>query len=329
MSSRFALLTGLLLGCHGPQRPVEPSVAKEREPLAARVERIVNARAEPAAVVVLDASRHVLALAGARGLDPKSSALRPGSSVKPLLAAVAARAGVLDPSATTQCNRASAVVDGLYCYDRHGPLALTQAIEVSCNEYFYALAHRVGLANVRAGFTEFGFGTATGLVAGEDVGVLPGVEQLTALRSEGSEPWSGWAPLMGGGHGPIQLTLLQLASGYWKLAQRLDRPSAELSEGERAAFPKLREGLKRVVSGEHGTGRAARVDGMDIAGKTGTAEDGAFVYPMPEAAQENGWFVGFTPSERPRWVVAVSLRGKTGREAAALAGDVFRALQSY
>ena len=220
------------------------------------------------------------------------------------------------------------MVDGLSCYDRHGPLALTEALEVSCNEYFYALAQRLGLPKVRAGFTEFGFGTATGLVAGEDAGALPSVDQLTHLRGEGSEPWPGWAPLMGGGHGPIQLTLLQLASGYWELTRRLDRPSAELSAGERAAFPQLREGLKRVVTGERGTGRAARVDGMDIAGKTGTAEDGAFVYPLPETTQENGWFVGFTPSERPRWVVAVSLRGKTGRDAAGLAGDVFRALQA-
>jgi penicillin-binding protein 2 len=275
----------------------------------------------PAAAVVLSVpNRQLLGLGQHAGADPTRLALRPGSSVKPLLAWLGAEAGVLRPDDKVTCTGTYSASPEYRCYAVHGELTLPAALEVSCNVYFFELAHRVGLARITAGLARFGLGKPSGLSAGEASGWVADPAWAASRTKDGMQ----WELLVGTGHGPLGVTLLQLAVAYAELAERLTRPSRDVSDQMRA---EILAGLRRVVAGERGTGRAAAVAGLEIAGKTGTAEPG--VYADGQTARsdqkENGWFVGFTPVAAPERVVAVLVLGGQGggQSAAPIAGRIF------
>jgi cell division protein FtsI/penicillin-binding protein 2 len=127
------------------------------------------------------------------------------------------------------------------------------------------------------------------------------------------------------GHGPLEVTLLELAAAYAKLAELVQTPSTTVSDAVRAEFE---AGLRGVVADPHGTGQRAAVAGLEIAGKTGTAEakfgehDGA-------SEKENGWFVGYTPVKSPKRLVAVLVRhaGPGGDTAAPMAARIFEKIR--
>jgi membrane peptidoglycan carboxypeptidase len=284
-----------------PPPPPLPSAtvfrARELDPAAmnALLDTALADRAGPVAAVVLDAGDgRVLGLGRHRGADPATRAFRPGSSVKPIVAWIAADAGVLTPGDRVECRRAYA--EKLSCFGEHGALGLADAIAVSCNVYFFELGRRLGGARLRGGLASFGFGKPTGLVAGEAAGVV---------GSDGS------AEVMATGHGAFEATPLQLAAAYAKLARRFERGS------------EIADGLRRAIDGEQGTGRLAAVDGIRIAGKTGTAE-------AARAGASNGWFVGYAPANDPEIVVAVLAEESEpgGTSAAPIAARIFRALAS-
>jgi cell division protein FtsI/penicillin-binding protein 2 len=331
---RLACVLAISCGC---ARPPPPSVVVPPAPgsNAARapedeVQRVVDdvlaASTAPAAAVVLDVEgSRVLALGRRLGADPATQARRPGSTVKPLIAWVAAEQGVLAPREVITCDRAFSGSEGFHCFDRHGPLDAPSAIAVSCNVYFMELGVRLGLARVAGGLTSFGLARRTGLVPGEVDGFIATPEWLAStpglstMRREA---------VVAAGHGPLEVTLLELAVAYARLATRLSSPHPRVPDTIRG---EILDGLRRVVNDPSGTGRAAAVLGLDIAGKTGTAEGTSFAEQQrgaPEPA-ENGWFVGFTPSERPRRVVAVVVLGQGGaaKTAAPLAGRLFERLR--
>jgi penicillin-binding protein 2 len=298
-----------------------PVASEER-----RCQRVVDdvlaeSKLPTGAVVLAVGNRRLLALGEHAGADPARLVLRPGSSVKPILAWLAAEAGVLGPREKINCSGDYATAPGFHCYGVHGELDLEGALETSCNAYFFELAHRLGLARVAAGFTRFGFTRPTGLVATEATGWVAGPEWAASHASNGTP----WELLVGTGHGPIGVTLLELALAYAELAQRLGQPSREVSTEIRA---EILDGLHRVVVGARGTGRALAAAGLAIAGKTGTAEPGGYAGAEPTRSdqKENGWFVGFTPLGAPEKVVAVLVLGggNGGETAAPIAAHILR-----
>jgi penicillin-binding protein 2 len=211
------------------------------------------------------------------------------------------------------CTGTYAAAPEYRCYGVHGELTLPAALEVSCNVYFFELAHRVGLAR-------FGLGKPSGLNAGEASGWVADPAWAGSHSKSGMQ----WDHLVGLGHGPLGVTLLELAVAYAELAERLTRPSEDVSDQMRA---EILAALRRVVAGEHGTGRAAAVAGLEIAGKTGTAEPGVYTdeQPTESGQKENGWFVGFTPVTVPERVAAVLVLGGQGggQSTAPIAGRIF------
>jgi len=219
------------------------------------------------------------------------------------------------PSASYTCDGRFPPVEGLTCFRPHGALDLPTAIEQSCNVYFYDIGHRLGLSVVHQVFAHYGFGSATGLVQGESAGRMPGE---AALRARQPNPAAKalsptFAPVVGIGHGPLQVTLLQLTRAYAKLAGELlatDEP--KLAEVK----TQILAGLRRVL-GPSGTGRDVAIPGLDIAGKTGSAEPGQFDDPASEQGPDNGWFVAFAPAEKPELVLGVVCqRGGVGSKCA-------------
>jgi penicillin-binding protein 2 len=232
--------------------------------------------------------------------------------MKPLLAYAGAEAGMLSPGHHVTCN---GTYGAFHCFAKHGDLGLSGALEVSCNTYFYELSEHMGLDRVRDAFSAFGLGRPTGLAPDEAKGQVPSDEQLKAAA--GKE--SGWPLLVGIGHGPFGVTPLQLANAYAMLVGKL-REHPE----QGTVYDEIRVGLRQAVAGEHGTARAAAVDGLPVAGKTGTAQ-GDLEKP-DEAEPMSGWFVGYAPADAPKVVVVVVVEGGPGgKTAAPIARDILAA----
>ena len=174
----------------------------------------------PAAAAVLSLpGPRVLALGGQGGTDAARSALRPGSTVKPLLAYAAARM-MLSPDYHVTCD---GTYGAFHCFAKHGELGLSDALEASCNTYFYEVSEHMGLDRVRSGFSAFGLGQPTGLAPGEVAGQLPSDDQLKRVSAKQSV----WPLLVGIGHGPLAVTPLQLANAYAALVDKLAQHPGE------------------------------------------------------------------------------------------------------
>src|SRR5256885_11189446 len=104
----------------------------------------------------------------------------------------------------------------------------------------------------------------------------------------------------------VMTTPVALLKAYAGLAQKLDDPNVKL----------VWQGMEHSVA--YGMARAAHVDRVNIAGKTGTAS-------QPSAAVTHGWFIGLAPAEKPEVAVVVYIEQGRGLDAAALAQSILRA----
>jgi penicillin-binding protein 2 len=217
----------------------------------------------------------------------------------------------------------------------HGSVDLTTAIQVSCNVYFYQLMLRVGLDTWAEYGRELGFGSNTGIdISEESPGLLPTTAWMN--RRYGPRGWTkGFLPSLGIGQGELGVTPLQMACYAMaianggelytphavsaildKLTGRADTlyyPSHRLSVSPQT-WGVVREGMHRAVMSPGGTGALARIKGVEVAGKTGTAQN--------PHGPDHAWFVGFAPLDRPRIAIAVMVEnaGYGGSYAAPIAG---------
>jgi peptidoglycan glycosyltransferase len=100
----------------------------------------------------------------------------------------------------------------------------------------------------------------------------------------------------------------------------VNRPTVAATVMSRQAAGQLGQMMRHVV--EEGTGTAAQLQGISVAGKTGTAE-------IPGTHENQVWFIGFAPADNPRIAVAVTLerqQGEGGTIAAPIAKQVLQAL---
>jgi penicillin-binding protein 2 len=300
------------------------------------------------AAMVQDPQRPLLNRA-VQGLYP------PGSVFKLVVAAAALQAQVITPFDRLPCPSVWWFGGRAYHnwedHDR-GALTLAEALQHSCNTYFYQLGLRVGPERIAEMSQAMGLGrsTASGLT-GERAGLVPSPAwKREALRDR-------WHPgdtvSLAIGQGLITVTPLQvarmmaaLANGgtLWRprLVERVEAPDhsllradAPVVQGRLELAPVvldyLRDALLAVV--EQGTGKRARVPGLAVAGKTGTAQTHEFRSDADRKRrdQDHAWFAGFAPadgSREPEAVVVVFAErsGLGGQVAAPIAGQVFRAL---
>ena len=217
------------------------------------------------------------------------------------------------------------------CWDKkgHGNVNLAQAIEKSCDVYFYQLGIKLKLEGLIAGGVSLRFGERSGIdLPSETKPEFPyAVEYFRKRYPRGFVPTSS-ALNLSIGQGENAQTVINMAKFYTALATdgTMARPSVaqhavpererifRLSSGDMGA---IRAALAGVVSAR-GTAGSARIEGVTIAGKTGTAQNP----PNPDHA----WFVGFAPADQPKVVVAVFLEyGEHGYFAARLASRIIEA----
>jgi len=268
---------------------------------------------------------------------PLQALYPPGSTIKPLFAAAALSAGLRSPGSAVFCNGAVTLYGHRYrCWNAggHGRVAVEEAIEASCDSYFYHLAADAGIDTLAAWARMFGFGRATGIeLPGEASGLVP--DDAWSRRTRGHGWYAGETVSVGIGQGPILATPLQLAVAYAALLNggRLVRPHV-VSGGETPGVPLglsqealavVRSGMQRVVAGDRGTARAQSGAPVRLAGKTGTSQvvakkEGVRWQQLPWEQRHHALFVGYAPPESPRLVVVVVV--EHGGDAAAAAAPV-------
>ncbi len=261
-----------------PGQQSERSTTGEQPP--AKVRAALEARGGAALMLALP-SKAVLAQHGnAAALDELHAT---GSAIKPLTALLALEAGALQPSAEVLCRR-EVRSGGVTLRCAHPtvllPFTVSEALTHSCNYFFAEAGRRLGREALERGFRQAG------------------------IAAEIHDPALGATGAAGVHVTPRQLLdlLVRLAAGDLPF-----RP-ANMSLVRRALEAAVREG----------TASPAAVEGVAVAGKTGTAAWPGMSF------RNSGWFAGWAPADRPQVAVVVWLHRGEGRAAAALAGELLR-----
>lgn len=262
----------------------------------------------------------------------------PGSTFKMLVAAAALHEGIIDENYRIRCGGSFRFGNKVFKdMKAHGSVNVVEAIQYSCNVFFYQLILKIGLDKLSEYGKRFGFGQPTGLDIGEETaGILPSTAYYDRVYGRGK--WTqGYLVSLGVGQGEIGVSPLQMAcytsalanSGilhqphavnyiYNKRTNRFDIVDHKISSIglDSNVIHLLREGMRRVVEMQGGTGGMARIPGIISAGKTGTAEN--------PHGEDHAWYVGFAPFDNPKIVIAVMLEnaGFGGAIAAPIAGLV-------
>lgn len=213
------------------------------------------------------------------------------------------------------------------CWNKsgHGNVTMAQAIAKSCDVYFYQLGLKIGLTNLLAGGVSLRFHERTGIDLPAET--RPRWPEGTAYfdRRYGARRWTNGVTLnLSIGQGENDQTVVNMARFYTALATdgSASRPLIAKGVPERTPMLKLtaeqllelRLAMADVVS-SRGTAGSAVIQGLVLAGKTGTAQNP----PNPDHA----WFVGFAPLQNPTMVVAVFLEfGEHGYAAARVASRI-------
>lgn len=259
-------------------------------------------------------------------LDRTVNQYAPGSSFKLISGLVAAQAGVWNE--VFECT--GAVQYGskaMQCWigqkgASHGELKLSEAMMRSCSCYWYQSGNKAGIEAFQQVGTHLGLGQRYGLLEQEQPGILPSPEWLQKHKPK--EKWSeGHTANTAIGQGFTLTSPLQMAVVAATIANRGNVPRPQLlltNEPSQAAtdltalgmnaegIEEVRHGMWKVVNDEEGTGKSARMEGIEVAGKTGTAQFWR-VENGKKIKDNHTWFVGFAPYENPKIAFAVMIQG--------------------
>lgn len=280
--------------------------------------------------------------------------LAPGSVFKIITAAAALETGTITPDYTLFCPGLVTIYGHTYHdwvwekHRGHGRVDLHKAIGVSCDVYFYTLGKLLGIDKLDYFATRLGLGRRTGIdLPGEASGLMP--SPAWVQKAFKRKWYAGETISVAIGQGAVQVTPLQLACTIGGIAAGgvFHRPhlafrdqllalGADPPKNDEREFPlsaetvdALNKAMWGVVNEGGSTGGGARCPGIDIAGKTGTAQ--VVSVGLQKSAKKaefknNAWFVGYAPAEKPDIVVAVLvMRGEHSTVAAPIARDVIKA----
>ncbi len=267
----------------------------------------------------------------------------PGSTYKIVVAAAGLETDTINLTETVLCTgsyRLGRRPFACWKEEGHGEMNLLNAIQQSCNVYFYHKGLDVGLKNWTDFSHYFGFGSKIGLdFPNESAGLIPNAEYFDQKYGEGK--WTrGLILNLSVGQGDLLTTPLQMA--YFAMIignegaayrphfiKRLVEPGTgkverfqpnkiTITQIQEETYKVLKEGMYLVVNGPKGTGRASWIKGFDVCGKTGTAQN--------PHGDSHAWFIGFAPKDNPEIALCIMLEngGGGGANAAPIAGGVLR-----
>ncbi|NNM52449.1 MAG: penicillin-binding protein 2 [Pseudomonadales bacterium] len=236
----------------------------------------------------------------------------------------------------------------------HGIVDLFNAVEQSCDTFFYQVGAKLGVDRFHDWMSQFGFGRKTGIdLVNEKSGTLPSTPWK---RKVFKAPWyPGEMLSVAIGQGYFTVTPLQLATAVAMLANggHILRPHllksisgpypydpgnhslGQIPVHDPANWTQIHTAMQAVVSGPHGTatGIGRSLKGYTIAGKTGTAQVRGLngqkynAALTPERFKDHAWFIAFAPVESPRIAVAVLV--ENGQHGGSAAAPIARKLFDY
>jgi penicillin-binding protein 2 len=246
------------------------------------------------------------------------SAYAPGSIIKPFFALAGLETGVLTTRSGITCAGGYSAGRRFFgCWRRHGAVDFYRSIALSCDTFYYITAQKLGPERLARWARAFGLGATTGIdLPHERKGLVPDPDWKRATHKQ---PWFGGDTLNYGiGQGYLLTTPLQMAVATMGIANRgiLYRPQLVRQiiapdgkvlytaqpevihrvQASPAHWDAVIEGMVQVV--ERGTARRARLAGITIAGKTGSAE-------FRKGGKPHAWFIAFAPAENPRVALCV------------------------
>jgi penicillin-binding protein 2 len=291
----------------------------------------------------------------------------PGSTFKPFVAVAALQAKVITDK--TLLFAPGKMFFGNRWYHDHnkngeGHITIYDAIERSSNVFFYQLGIKLGVDRMYNYISLLGLGSRTQIEMDREApGRLPNSAWKKSIRGEEWQPGENLSTAIGQGY--VTVTPLQMAVAYNTIATEgkvvkpyiikkvvdhdgnilmeknpevvrdvtLTQPNGYKIDAE--TFKIVKEAMRRVANGAHGTARSLKVPGVQMAGKTGTAQVMSFsadqIYKSCESRpiqmRHHGWFVAWAPWDKPEIVVAAlaqhSCHGNPG--AAPIVRDVMEA----
>lgn len=267
-------------------------------------------------------------------LYPRSIKSRqpPGSIVKTMQSVIAIDMGLADEFTTYHCNKKL-----VGCHNHPSPLTLPQAVQHSCNPYYYHLVNRIfnkgrkgNMAQLRKGMDEwekyvrsFGFGNPLGLdLYGEKDGNVPDKKEYDKIY--GKNRWN-WRTVysIAIGQGEFSVTPLQMANlgaamankGYYfrpHLVKGIGEDSLVFQDSlyrretlvDSSNFEIVHNGMQWVLEEFGGTARRSKLDSVTICGKTGTSQN--------PHGDDHSVFMAFAPRENPQIAIAVFVENAGG-----------------
>jgi cell division protein FtsI/penicillin-binding protein 2 len=333
---------GTPVGTGGLERALEPQVAgrpggdllvggrrvASAAPVAARAVRSsIDLRIQAAAVQAL-AGR----FGGIAALEPNTGRIRalagiafsapqpPGSTFKMITATAALEHHIVKPSSQFPVET-HAVIDGVNLQNASGEScggSFANSFAESCNSVFAPLGVKLGGKRLVAAAEKFGFNEQPS-VPGEAMSTLPSAAEIGSPLAIGSSAI---------GQGKVQATPLEMAVVADTIASHgvRHRPTllqrGGVTRGIRVTKPRIARTVEKLMEGvvRYGTGTAAAIPGVSVAGKTGTAELSSTVGPTGNEppVETDAWFAAFAPTRRPRVVVgALFVKAGAGGQIAA------------
>jgi penicillin-binding protein 2 len=266
----------------------------------------------------------------------------PGSTFKPIITLAALETKTIDETFSVRCGGTTEFYGTTFhCDAKHGVLDLHHAIVQSCDIYFYNVGNKLGIDKIAEYAQMVGIGKRTGIdLPNEAEGLMPSPKWK--LRVQRDKWYAGETIPVAIGQGAVTVTPIQLASaigglvsgGVW-YQPHLIKSGIKVEPQRRADFDT--QNIATIVSGmcgvvnEGGTGAGAHIDGIELCGKTGTAQRISLALAksgkaLGDSAKENGWFIGFAPRQNPEIVVvALYEASQHGYLAAPIVRDVIKA----
>ncbi|MBF0583651.1 MAG: penicillin-binding protein 2 [Magnetococcales bacterium] len=279
----------------------------------------------------------------------------PGSTFKMVVVLAALRLGKLSENDTVYCPGYTTRQDHrFYCWKLrgHGAISLTQAIAQSCDVFFYELADRVGIDGIHQQALRLGLGTLSGIdLEGERPGLMPSRQWKRRVHKAGWYPGETLITAIGQGYvlsTPMQLAVMvsAVANGGAVYRPFLVKPEEKNQNHPTTKAPAplwhnhfraehialVHQGMEEVVHGVMGTARTSKLEGVRMAGKTGTSQvarhrrtqSGTLLHSTNRRLKDHAMFVGYAPADKPEIAVAVIVEhgGGGGSNAAPVAKRV-------
>lgn len=302
---------------------------------------------------MLDNPRHPLINKAVQGQYP------PASTYKIVTALAGLGTGVITPETVIFCPGHYRLGNRTYnCWKKggHGAVNLERALTESCDVYFYQVGQRVGVDRLAEYARHLGLGRTTGVdMEHEKSGLIPTAEWK---EQRYNQPWQEGETLsvaIGQGFDlatPMQICMMTsaLANGGTlykpgiiesirdpdgRVVERFEPVVVDRLVGQGQNLKLIRTGLIEAVNSRHGTGKAAKLENITVAGKTGTGQVVRLKQykhlkeeNIPYKYRDHAWFTCFAPAENPE--IAVTVLVEHGLHGGSAAAPIARAvLEEY